>query len=88
MRVGKDIYLIERDGMLWVIARSGSVSTFSSPGVGKNWWQLPQGHIYPDTLYVVNDHGNHYNWEPNSDMPFYEYVAFLAEVALYFIKVR
>jgi hypothetical protein len=73
--------------VLWVVARSGGVSTFSVPGIGNNWWRLPQGYIYPDILYVVNDHGNHYNWEPTIDMPLSEYVVLLAEVNPYFIKV-
>ena len=87
VRVGKDISPFERDGVLWVAARSGGVSTFASQGIGTHWWRLPQGYTYPDTLAVVNDHGNHYNWEPRADMPLAEYVALLAEVNAHFIKV-
>jgi len=87
VRAGKDISSFERDGILWVAARSGGVSTFSSQGVGQHWWRLPRGYTYPRTLYVVNDHANHYNWEPNADMPLSEYVAILAEVNPHFIKV-
>jgi len=87
VRGGKDIHSFERDSVLWVAARSGGVSTFSTQSFGKNWWRLPRGYSYPDTLYVVNDHGNHYNWEPNVDMPFSEYVALLAEVNPHFVRV-
>lgn len=87
VRVGKDIYSFESDGMLWVRARSGGVSTFSKQGFGQHWWRLPRGYIYPDILYVVNDHGNHYNGEPNVDMPLAEYVALLAAVHPHCLKV-
>ena len=87
VRVGKDITSFERDGVLWVAARSGGVSTFSSQGVGTHWWRLPRGYTYPDTLVAVNDHGNHYNWEPSADMPFAEYVTLLAAVHPHCIKV-
>ena len=46
-----------------------------------------QGYIYPDTLDVVNDHGHHYSWEPNVDMPLAAYVASLAAVHPHFIRV-
>jgi hypothetical protein len=88
VRTAKDIHTFEQDGILWVTARSGGVSTFSTLGIGKNWWKLPQGAPYPHTLYVVNDHGNHYNWEPNTDMPFSAYVALLAALNPHFIKVN
>jgi hypothetical protein len=87
VRVGKDIDSFERDSMLWVRARSGGVSTFSRPGFGQHWWRLPQGYIYPEALYVVNDHGNHYNWEPNVDMSLANYIMLLAAVHPYFIKM-
>ena len=87
VRVGKDISPFERGGVLWVAARSGGVSTFSSQGVGTHWWLLPRGYTYSDTLAVVNDHGNHYNWEPRADMLLAEYITLLVEVNAHFIKV-
>jgi hypothetical protein len=87
VRVGKDIEVFERDSVLWVRARSGGVSTFSRPAFGQHWWRLPQGYSYPDTLDVVNDHGHHYGWEPNVDMPLTEYVALLVAVHPHFIRV-
>src|SRR5436305_5260564 len=64
VRIGKDIVIFHINGIEWVAARSGGVSTFSVQGPGKNWWLLPAGFDYPHELLVVNDHGNHYNWEP------------------------
>ena len=87
VRVGQDITSFEREGVLWVAARSGGVSTFSSQGIGTHWWRLPRGYTYPDTPVVVNDHGNHYNWEPSADMPFAQYVTLLAAVHPHCIKV-
>lgn len=88
VRAGKDIYTFEKNGALWVAARSGGVSTFSIQDPGKNWWELPQGYIYPDNLYVVNDHGNHYSWEPHVDMPLSDYVVLLAALNPHFVKVN
>ena len=86
VRVGKDIASFEKEGALWVAARSGGVSTFSMQGFGRNWWRLPQGYISPDALFVVNDHGNHYSWEPRVAMSLADYVALLAAVNPYFVK--
>src|SRR4029453_15294359 len=63
IRLGKDISPFEKDGVLWVVARSGGVSTFSMQGFGRNWGRLSQGDTYPYALSVVNDHGSHYSWE-------------------------
>jgi hypothetical protein len=87
VRLGKDIAPFEKDGVLWVAARSGGVSTFSMQGFRRNWWRLPQGYAYPDALSVVNDHGNHYSWEPRVEMPVADYVALLAAVNPHFMKV-
>jgi len=38
-------------------------------------------------LLVVNDHGNHYNWEPNVDMSLADFMALLATVEAAFRKV-
>jgi hypothetical protein len=87
VRLGKDISPFEKDGVLWVAAKSGGVSTFSMQGFGRNRWRLPQGYAYPDTLYVMNDHGNHYSWERRAEMPVADYVALLAAVNPRFMKV-
>lgn len=87
VRRGKDLVAFQKGGADWVSARSGGVSTFSTQGPGANWWCLPAGSDYPDDLYVVNDHGNHYNWEPAVDMPLSAYLASLVSVEPKFRKV-
>jgi hypothetical protein len=87
VRVGTDIATVQKNGEDWVVARSGGVSTFSAPGRGANWWRLPAGTDYPDELLVVNDHGNHYNWEPNVDLPLRAFVALLASLEPAFQKI-
>jgi hypothetical protein len=56
-------------------------------GPGKNWWLLPAGSDYPDDLLVVNDHGNHYNWEPKVDLPLADFLRLLASVEPAFRQV-
>jgi hypothetical protein len=46
-----------------------------------------KGVDYPDELSVVNDHGNHYNWEPSIDLPLADFLALLASVEPSFRKV-
>jgi len=87
VRVGKDIATFQVNGIEWVALQSGGISTFSNQGPGKNWWMLPIGFDYPDELIVVNDHGNHFSWEPAIDMKLDDYVDLLAFVELAFAKV-
>jgi len=87
VRLGKDIVTFQKGSTAWVAARSGGVSTFSVQGAGTNWWCLPVGFDYPDELWVVNDHGNHFNWEPSVDMPLADFVAWLASVEPAFLQV-
>jgi hypothetical protein len=56
-------------------------------GPGRNWWLLPAGFDYPAELLVVNDHGNHYNWEPNVNLPLVDFIACLASVEQAFHRV-
>jgi hypothetical protein len=87
VRIGKDIVVFQINGIEWVAAHSGGVSTFSVQGFGANWRLLPAGFDDPDELLVVNDHGNHYNWEPSVDLPLAEFVTFLESVEPAFQKV-
>ena len=87
VRIGKDIVTYQKNGIEWVAARSGGVSTFSVQGPGKNWWLLPVGFDYPAEILVVNDHGNHYNWEPIVDLTLLDFLALLASVEPSFRKV-
>src|SRR5437764_15082267 len=87
VRIGKDIVTYQSGGTDWVSAGAGGVSTFSVQGPGKNWWLLPAGFDYPDGLLVVNDHGNHYNWEPKVDLLLADFLALLVSVEPAFRKV-
>jgi hypothetical protein len=87
VRIGKDIVIYQNQGVDWVRAHSGGVSTFSVQGPGRNWWLLPAGFDYPADLSVVNDHGDHYSWEPNIDLPLTDFMALLASVEAAFRKV-
>jgi hypothetical protein len=87
IRIGKDISVYQYLGSTWVKAHSGGVSTFSRQGWGKNWWELESEYEYPDDLLVINDHGTHYSWEPNKDMPLSTYKNLLATVNQAFTKV-
>lgn len=87
VRISKDIVVFQVNGVDWVAARSGGISTFSAQGPGRNWWRLPAGFDYPDELLVVNDHGNHYNWEPNVTMTLADFIALLGSTESAFQKV-
>ena len=87
VRVGKDIVTFFQNGIEMARANSGGVSTFSNPGPGRNWWVLPAGTEYPDEISVINDHGDHYNWELNIDMPLSDFVALLATVEPAFSQI-
>jgi hypothetical protein len=78
----QDVTIFQQNGVDWVQGRSGGVSTFATnppPGSGKVW-HLPSGNTYPPELYVWNDHGDHWSWEPDFDMPFADYRSALASV--------
>jgi hypothetical protein len=85
VRVGKDVITYQHGGVEWVRAHSGGVSTFSVQGPGMHWWLLSAGADYPTEISVVNDHGDHYNWEP--DMTLADFLALLASVESGFRKV-
>ena len=87
VRIGKDVTVFRRDGVDWVQARSGGVSTFATPGIGNLWWELPAGFEYPDDLIVVNDHGGHFSWEPQIDLPLTDFVALLKSIEPAFRQV-
>lgn len=84
----QDIELYDRSGELWVSANAGGISTFSIAGRGKNWWRLDAGIEIPGELRVVNDHGNHYLWEPSYAMPLLLYQETLAAIGELFYKVN
>jgi hypothetical protein len=82
-----DVMSFTRNGVQWVAARSGGISTFASstpPGRGRIW-RLPAGVLYSDELWLDNDHGNHWSWEPAQDMELTRYRALLAAVGRNFV---
>jgi len=82
-----DVTSFTRNGVEWVAARSGGISTFASstpPGRGRIW-RLPAGVLYSDELWLDNDHGNHWSWEPAQDMELTRYRALLAAVGRNFV---
>jgi len=85
--VGKDVVTFLQDGIEFVRAHSGGISTFSRPGPGRNWWVLAEGYEYPDEIEVINDHGNHHSWEPMVDLPLADFVALLATIESAFTKM-
>lgn len=87
VRVGIDILTYENNGVAWVRANSGGVSTFSQASGNKNEWRLNSGYPYSFNLNVVNDHGNHYNWQPNQDMPLTDFITLLTAVNPAFTKI-
>jgi hypothetical protein len=83
----KDIQMHEDGDRTWVVANSGGISTFSVRRNDKNWWKLDQGTEIPNELRVVNDHGNHWLWEPSYSMPIDIYREALRLVDKKFYKV-
>jgi hypothetical protein len=82
-----DVTSFIRNGAQWLRGRSGGISTFASPappGRGKIW-RLPAGASYPDELYLENDHGDHWSWEPARDIEMARYRSFLAQVGRNFV---
>jgi hypothetical protein len=86
IRAGIDVAIFVRDGVEWVVGRSGGVSTFSRspPPGGGRVWTLDAGSDYPDILFLNNDHADHWAWEPTADMPISDYRAALYDLATLF----
>jgi hypothetical protein len=81
-----DVSSFTRNGVEWVVARSGGISTFASlpPGHGRIW-RLPAGVLYSAELALNNDHGAHWSWEPAQDMELSRYRALLSAVGRNFV---
>jgi hypothetical protein len=85
VRPNKDITVYEQQGELWVMlnlegeslpggmSRSEGISTFDTPGSGKNWWKLDLGTDIPPELEVVNDRPGHWLFQPSRPMLLEQY---------------
>lgn len=93
VRANKDIAIFEDSGVTWVLANlsdgrsPGGISTFTNPGIGKNWWKLDVGCALPIELKLLNDHGNHWLWQPSQIMTIDSYQSALKMVGALFIKI-
>jgi hypothetical protein len=77
----KDITHFTRNGVVWVKAGQGGISTFSTPPAKYSGriWKLDAGYDHGTLLLVWNDHAQHWSWEPVADMPL---SAFKAELSI------
>jgi hypothetical protein len=90
VRIGIDLPVRQLNGQAWVDPGRGGMSTFAAPSPfvrAKHWWRLPAGSEYDGALlFVWNDHGDHWSWEPAYTMLLSSYVAALAAVNAKFVK--
>jgi hypothetical protein len=94
VRPNKDITVYEQQGELWVMltlekARlPEGISTFDTPGSGKNWWKLEIGTDIPPELELVNDRPGHWLFQPSRPMPLVQYKEFLHLIGTLFYKLE
>jgi hypothetical protein len=84
-----EVLVQARNGVDWVIARSGGASTQEiAQGLSGTWYRLPQGTAYDDAVfYLWNDYPGHWAWEPAQDMQLSVYIGALAAVNAEFVLV-
>lgn len=82
------------NGNQYVKGRDKGVSTYESPSpsLGGTWWHLPRGTQYDDSLIFLvkrdqDGEDDHWQWEPDHDMPSSQFVAVLASMNGKFIIV-
>lgn len=100
VRPNKDITVYEQQGELWVmltleagrlsggISRSEGISTFDSPGSGKNWYKLDLGTDIPPELELVNDRDGHWLFQPSRPMTLEKYKEALRLIGTLFHKLE
>lgn len=74
----KDVEKFDKEGVAWVKAQKGGISTFSVSSGKDKEWKAPAGASYPAKVYVYNDHGNHWSWAPNEDMKMTDFTGLMA----------
>lgn len=78
----------DAQGVVWVTANTGGVSTWDKPDTGwSKTWMLPAGSVFPNDLILWNDAPGHWLWEPAADMPIQQYQAALARAGALFARV-
>ena len=93
VRPKKDLDTYEEQGQMWVVPSleggrlSGGISTFATPGKGKNWWKLDSGTEIMPELKLVNDRDDHWLWTPSYSMLMDEYKAALGVMGASFYKI-
>jgi hypothetical protein len=91
VRPDLDAIIKVRNGAEWVTGRERGVSTSRTKITnlrGGTWWCLPAGTEYQgDLLFVVNDHDDHYAWQPERDMTLTEFREALATLNQNFLRV-
>jgi len=72
----------DSNGMVWVKAATGGVSTWEAPvtGLKGKSWEIPAGTPYSDELRVWSDQAGHWSWEPMRDMSLSQFTRLLADV--------
>ncbi|MEG4571861.1 hypothetical protein QUA56_03900 [Microcoleus sp. N3A4] len=97
----KDIAVYEQQGELWVMltlkaerlpegmSRPEGISTYESPGSGKNWYKLDLGTDIPPELELVNDdRPGHWLFQPNRPMTLEKYKEALHLIGTLFHKLE
>jgi hypothetical protein len=90
VRPDRDAIIKVSSGVEWVKGREIGVSTSArfTNLQGGTWWCLPAGSEYRnDLLFVVNDHDDHYAWQPERDMTLMEFKEALAILNQNFLRV-
>lgn len=84
-----EVQVQNRNGVDWVIGRSGGASTLDAPLALRGvWYRLPAGTPYDDgVLFLQNDYPGHWSWEPAHDMLRLTYEDALKNVNAEFVPV-
>ena len=84
-----EVLIQNRNGIDWVIARSGGASTKEAPiGLRGTWWRLARGTLYNDSVFFLhNDYDDHWSWEPARDMLLSAFVTALSALNPEFVRV-
>lgn len=85
-----DVKIYKKNGVDYVDATSGGISTFNMPNprFGNRWWKLPKGTKIPAGLRVSRDAGMnrstgqiHYTVRPLQDMPLSVFINLLQQLS-------